>query len=725
MGFSVAYPFEENRLWMREDVRLSWQQQLVSSLGKATALCYVTGKQLPLMKKHPYLQVTSRLISSKDDAFPMLYKGRFTEDGSAATISAEASTKLHRALRWLLEHQSFQKCGMSFVGWNTLAPKWGEAEMQAYYDEDEEGEKRPPDTLERYVMALFASVQGKNEKWKQVSAPDCMNEEMMRRQENIVLLGLQSATKGRVSVIYEQEIPRNVFVAHVNHWNEGCCWRMMPRKNLPNERPATWYEICEAVMGTDSVLMAMRDFKAEKGVTKVMRDLQMRLLHCVVEAQPIPENLVSAAFHRAVQPMTFKNKDGSLNEWQWKNCVATTCAMIHKPYLDQHPAQTLTPTLDTNCTNRDYLYGRLFALAHHVEQRVTQNAKTNAVRLMSHFVHQPKTAWTQLYVKLLPYLKSLGNDDGYSARYYKRLLSQVECLFDAAALDSTKQLSYLFLVGFSAQTRELQLGKDAVHQAQEPLHGYLPPKTRDELYGCLLAIADDCEWRAEAQRTETEKYISNRDGCTNAMQMTAMFCSRPMTTWVKIHDRLIPYLEKVGVKTANFTQKCLRKIEQSFRVEERLSDVPLGRGFLHGYLMMLEALQTKDGLDADGWMPIRMTEEALPTSREASYGALLTLENQTERQILDLEKSEDENRPSNAMRFLQRAAQRPDEVWAYLRERMKPYAHRRSFNKKILERANTLWGWIVENHWNDNRPLDSAYLYYFYMNFQMDGRKDD
>lgn len=47
---SVECPGEENRLWMREDVKSSWRMRSAASLGDETALCYVTGKQLPPIK---------------------------------------------------------------------------------------------------------------------------------------------------------------------------------------------------------------------------------------------------------------------------------------------------------------------------------------------------------------------------------------------------------------------------------------------------------------------------------------------------------------------------------------------------------------------------------------------------------------------------------------------------------------------------------------------------
>lgn len=725
--FSVECPGEENRLWMREDVKQSWRMHFAASLGNETALCYVTGKQLPPIKKHPYLQVTSRLISSKDEAFPFQYKGRFTEDGSAATISVEASTKMHRALRWLLEHQSFRRYGISFVGWNTIAPIL----KPALIDEEEEAGKAVPDTLQGYIEALFDSVQGNSARFERAIDPDNTSEEVRKRQEEIVLLGLQSATKGRVSVNYVQEMPGNVFVQHVQRWNEGCRWQMMQSKALPAERPATWHEICEAVMGADTLQLAKRDFKAEKAANKYMREVQLRLLHCVVEAQPIPEQMVSAAFNRAVQPLSFTDSKGHWSNWQWQSCVSTACAMIRKHYLDQMPARILSPVLDTACTDRDYLYGRLLALAHRIEQaavqrtsrKIEQNIKTNAVRMMRYFVQQPRMAWMQLYAHLLPYLRALGKD-GYSAQYYKHLLGQVESLFAPVDIDSGKPLSYLFLVGFSAQTRDLWLAAE-LRQKQAPMSPYVPPKTRDALFGCLLAVADYCEWMAEKQQADHDKTISFRDGRTNAMRLSAMFIARPMTTWAKIHDKTIPYLEKLGVKAADTIQRLLRKTEQCFVQEERLSDAALGRGFLHGYLTMLEALQHRGGLDADAWKPVCTPLPALPPCREAAYGALLALENRTERRILDLDKTAEENRPSNAMRFMVRAAQRPDEVWAYLQDRMRPYANKYWFPQPILRQAKALQAWIEENYWNHDQPLGAEYLYYFYIYNQTDKRKDD
>lgn len=709
--FSITYVGEEQRLWMREDVRQSWLERLASLRREGDDVCYITGMRLPVAESHSKLQGNAKLISAEDDGFPFRYKGRFVDDRSAATVSAMASAKAHNALKWLLDRQGFRRYGMLIVGWNTRMP---ELDL-------EEGEKPAPDTFEPYVNALFESISGDILGLKSFSNPSMLSPETRQRIESIVLVGMQAATKGRMSVTYEQEMPGNVFTEHVHQWHEACCWRMPFPRDDDFDRPATWKEICEAVMGGDAVRVAMRDLMAEKSVTKQIRELQLRLLHCTVEGKPLPASMVRAAFDRAVHPLSFTNEKGAWDEAAWRVCVATACAMIRKHAIDKRDVPP-TPTLDTTCTDREYLYGRLFAIAHKLEQEASEDSRTNAVRLMAHFVQRPTEAWLELYEKLLPYLKALGNEN--KAHSYKHRLGQVEGLFRDADIGEGAPLSFRFLIGFSAQTRELWLKREELHSLQEPLTDYAPPQTRDELFGCLLAVADDFEWKSEKQKTDDGKTISSRDGRTNAMQLTAEFAVRPMTTWARIHDKLIPYLEKSGVKAAAEAQRLLCKIEQGFIREERLSDAPLGRGFLHGYFRMLEALFVRQGLDESAWEPVPVSAE-LPATRDAAFGMLLALENRMERDALDLETTEEENRPSNAMRFMTRSAQRPGEVWSYLEARMRPYQRKNGRSEAIRRRVDELHALIRERGWDDDTPLGPAYLYDFYLNNQLTYGKDE
>ena len=71
----------------------------------------------------------------------------------------------------------------------------------------------------------------------------------------------------------------------------------------------------------------------------------------------------------------------------------------------------ITMYLEPNRDDRDYLYGRLLALADNFEESVlrkqgVKDRPTNAIKLMSNFTAKPYTTWGTLWKQLTPYLKS-------------------------------------------------------------------------------------------------------------------------------------------------------------------------------------------------------------------------------------------------------------------------------------------------------------------------------
>ena len=230
LRFSVEVGDGEDRLWMRRDVRESWARYLAERPGQKRELCYVTGEWLPVMENHPKLSGNAKLISSEDAGFPFRYKGRFIQDRSAAAVSMIASVKAHNALKWLMERQGFRRYGMSLVGWNTGAAE--PLQMEA---------ARRADSFEPYLLALRDAVQGDGK---------------------TVILGMQAATDGRMSIVCEQELPGNELAARLENWYAACRWSWPGRAR--EERAPTWREICEAVIGGDQVRAAMQDGTGKK-----------------------------------------------------------------------------------------------------------------------------------------------------------------------------------------------------------------------------------------------------------------------------------------------------------------------------------------------------------------------------------------------------------------------------------------------------------------------------
>lgn len=735
--FSVECTDGDSRLWMRPDVRESWSAYSSSLPEREPELCYATGRVLSPPQSHPKFEGNAKLISSRDAGFPFQYKGRFNKDSSSATVSNLASVKAHNALHWLIKNQGFSRYGMSLVAWNTAVPILKHTNSLFDYDTDEDendGETKEkkkaasrPDTFESYAKAIRDATAGYMESLRLYSIPEKTDEDTRQRANNVVIMGLQAATDGRMSIIYYQEIPGNLYVSRLESWADSCLWEMLGKQK--SLRSPTWREICDAVIGKDKVRTALTDMNNQKSATKLMRETQLRLLDCVVNGSFLPKDFVSRAFNNAVQPLRFTKKDGKWSSYAWSNAVATACALIRKVQTQEgKPVQS--HVLDYNCTDRDYLYGRLFAVAHKIglEAAADDKIPTVALRMMAHFVQSPADTWLHLFTKLIPRLKRLtrseqqnGNLKGRAADMYLRLLGEIESSFSQSDRADNRPLSYSFLTGFSAQLRELFLKAEEKQSKPEP-KTYAPPKGRDSLFGCLLAVADVCEWNAKAAR-ENEHAASSKDGETNALLLTSAYISRPSLTWTHIHDKLIPYFEKIDISSAQYMQSLIRRIEQEFGADERNSDAPLGSLFLNGYLCMRLALRLKGGLDKEAWLCLK-DEAAAANSRSKAFGALLALENQTERLVLDAEKTPENNRLSNALRFLPRAAKRPGEVTKYLLERMAPYRKKLFFPNAVIAEKERLCSLIDANGWNTDGPLEPEYLHTFYT-YNIFNRKDN
>lgn len=119
--------------------------------------------------------------------------------------------------------------------------------------------------------------------------------------------------------------------------------------------------------------------------------------------------------------------------------------------------------LETNNTSRDYLYGRLLAVAENIEQfsldKSGEKRLTNAGRLMQRFADRPFTTWKTIELSLLPYIQRLQNTHGGFIATRKQLLDQIHSLFTCDSFNSDKALSAEFLLGFHSQRLELMKQK--------------------------------------------------------------------------------------------------------------------------------------------------------------------------------------------------------------------------------------------------------------------------
>lgn len=706
----------ETRIWMREDVRKSWIHYLTDIPERNTLLCYVTGEQREPLDNHPKVQGNAKLISAKDAGYPFQYKGRFTTDKSAATVSVYASLRAHNTLKWLMEKQGFRRYGLNIVAWNVR-----NGSLLSPLDEDDlwEQEPDPADTFEEYALALKKAAAGHGSKLQHFQEQIGRVEDDQKDVASTVILGMEAATDGRMSINYYQEMEGNTYAQNLADWYRSCCWEYFTKDGIRTIHTPTPRMIAEAVMGTDSVNRAIQDDKCKYSDSKQMKDLYKRLLCCIVDRAPLPKNILVSAVHRAEFPLSFKSDNDKWQRRAWEKCIATTCALIRRARYDDGVKEGKLPQtqLDSMCRNRDYLYGRLFAIADILEQQVNkENGRpTNAVRMMKFYVQRPAEAWKQLHMKLIPYLKQLGEKEK-KAGYYQKLIGEIELLFETDDREKDSSLKEDFLLGIYAQTREFYTKADERMVVADSVSEYRISSDRSELFGCLVAVADCAEWMAESQE-EGDRVISQHDGKTLALRYMTKLTSRPVEIWEYIHGLLIPYLEKLGVRSSEYYLSQLHRVERCFDMEDRLNSSPLNSMFLHGYYCMRQCMISKTTK-----LMVPESNPQIKMVRENVYAELLALENRIERMVLDNEKSEEENRSTNAVRFLNQFPRNPASMWKYLEERMLPYEKKlRSTYPNVAERyrneINSLKKKLEENAWNADIPLKNGWVYFYYVHY--------
>ena len=257
-----------------------------------------------------------------------------------------------------------------------------------------------------------------------------------------------------------------------------------------------------------------------------------------------------------------------------------------------------------------------------------------------------------------------------------------------------------FLQGFSSQRQHLfQKWEKGVKNGDTEKVLYELPKRRSELYGCFLAIADAAEREADDE---------DRTGKTNAIQMMPQFAARPYESWSRLHDKLIPYLERLGER-ADYYGWLIRIVEMQFSQPDRDSNVPLDGSFLHGYYCMLRTFYGKTQFS---WESQEWTESRDP--RSALFGKMLGIAGRLEKKGWD-DCTEEEKKFSNTMRFMTIFAQKPASTWENLKEKLNPYRRAAGFRGTMeCEMLEQLEVELKKNGWDTNASLSSIYLHAYY-----------
>lgn len=449
--WSVETPGEpQSKTWLDPSIQQSWIA-FDSQNGDSTAMCYATGEEKLAASNHPakirHSGDKAKLISANDKS-GYTFRGRFLSNEEACNISFEVTQKAHNALRCLLTKQSvFRNGDQVYLAWAVSGkevPKPTEldfsdlASLLAETDKVEHTRdlgRAYANQLKRY----FNGIKTKNQ---------------LDDNEQIALLGLDSATPGRMGILYYRETIAKEFLARLEQWQLDLGWQQRAKIN----------EQWQWVYSAPSLFRVLDGVYGDvlKSADTLKKNLITRLYPCIVEGKPIPQDIMHSAFRRAINRVAYKSDQ----TWLWLQNLGIACSLIKGFYIrtTHSTIQKEYPmALQQDNASRDYLFGRLLAVANKIEKVALSSSEANrlttAERFMTQFVNRPASTWLNISNALVPYQQRLFNNyQGYD-NATKALLMQITDRFNPADFTSNQKLTPEFLLGFHNQMMWLETHK--------------------------------------------------------------------------------------------------------------------------------------------------------------------------------------------------------------------------------------------------------------------------
>ncbi|MGI6623615.1 MAG: type I-C CRISPR-associated protein Cas8c/Csd1 [Acetivibrionales bacterium] len=437
-------------VWLDQSLQQSFIDYY-NSLEHNQGLCYLTGRRTHISGLHPKKIRNdgdgTKLISS-NDSDNYTFRGRFENKNEAFSIGYEASQKIHNALKWIIRKQGYTRDGICIVTWESnlksiITPFMDASEIadDLYDDED------PVKNDTNYIGAkdFNAAINGYKTKLDNTS--------------NMVILALDSATPGRLSITFFKEMPSSSYLENIRYWHQSCSWiheKYIDKKLIRFEGMVGLDDIALLLYGTEQ--NERLELKTNSDGKSPIKALAFnRLLPCIIERKSIPDDIVNTAVRKVASSVTY-------NRHNWTKILSVACSLVRKQKYDKNEGEW-NMSLNHECNNRSYLYGRLLAVADRIEYLTfdpKEDRQTNAKRFMNAFSQRPFRTWQLIEEKTQPYLNKLSPGQKI---YYSKLLDEIFNKFNDGEFSDDSKLDGLYLLGFHNQSFAFR--KDSINQDEE------------------------------------------------------------------------------------------------------------------------------------------------------------------------------------------------------------------------------------------------------------------
>ncbi len=432
--FCIAYDdlTKSPKTWLDSTLFESFIQ-FNKSIMNNVDLCYITGEIVPVTYKHPAKVLKgsdkAKLISTNDSS-GFTYRGRFSNKEEAISVGYDTSQKIHNALKWLISRSGMKFDTMSFIVWESNMAdvpdirqepsKWQDLD-NIDFDELIENESYTSD--EQYMALLKQMIFSFRDK--------------LEPHSKIMLLGLDAATTGRLSIATYSELEASLFYKNLLNWHQNIAtYRYNTSKHLMEIKSFSVYDIIKCAFGTEQ----SKNLKCD---TKLLSKTILRLFDCMALGASLPVDIVNNLYHKASNPLAYDEY------YNFRLVTEVACGLIRKKNIERKRGITCM-AYDPKETNRSYLFGCLLAIADKAErdtyEKGDEGRVTNAKRFWNMFSSRPYQTWDIISKHLNYYYDKMNANKRV---YYQKLTQEV---MDKMSLDDFMKhepLSPEYLLGYN------------------------------------------------------------------------------------------------------------------------------------------------------------------------------------------------------------------------------------------------------------------------------------
>ena len=462
-------------LWNKPCIQSRWieyQESLIQK-GRHKSLCCITGDLDYPTEAYPKINGNAKLVSANDDT-GFTFRGRFYGDkdngdkselGSQAVILGKnASQKAFSALKWLINRQGIRNGKQVILAWsNNCISDEDKLLSNLYQGDDIYTSLFAKDKIDHSADLGLKTVEQLKKKFHGYKEKLAANEQI-----SLLMVDEPSKTGGRMSLTFYQEKLRDDYFRDLDEWQDDFAWYQ--------EYKSSWIFAAPSLERIAEIVLTKTEFEDKD--RKSRRQLYARLLPVISGGKSvyIPYDLVQKSFQVACNPFAnHRPEDGEkIRSANWQRNIGVACA-LYKGWRARHhdlsQRRTYPMSLDTQNRSRDYIFGRLLAVAEHLERTALRIANetraTNAENYMQRFVMRPFHTWEQLETNLKPYKDRLRKD--YPIRISEKFvltspigflnnreneINQLICVLDdlkQEECDLDKPLEPEFLLGYHSQ----------------------------------------------------------------------------------------------------------------------------------------------------------------------------------------------------------------------------------------------------------------------------------